>query len=547
MENGIFWSEIGSGFGEPGGTPLPRIPRCTPPPGVSTNTRADASQQRATITKQRVFNKAMINHFTEMIFVDEASPSTLDIDDWKILTQGGYTACDIKYQTAKSFINRCPMLLTAQQKLELRPDDQPAMDRRLRNYIFKSLPNPRKRATEWLRKHPMECVVWASTKARPLSDREESSGDGVEEDPASQIGDVILNHNEKDALQMLALQSDDSTKPLKETDKVPITFEESSEDGLDSDEDQCTSHLRRVLDLSSPGSLRRRQIANILEMHVREKEELIAREEQFHQHRRDSLVARGVPREHAELLPRNSSDPLPTQLKDDLATLHQKAIEEEKETRKRKAKEAFRGRWLRETEKELYDCVEKSHQAQDPYLSANMKAYVEILCDKLKLHHQSLGTYNTVEAIEERRRACVDLGILRQRDQHLVKSVQGPLPTKSKLEAVTQIGAATENRQAMPSPAAESSDDESMFVTPVPARLPARDVPASIPDDCAISDELLRLHSTKRQRCCSQSQTPNKRPKKHNLELLSQSKEMKGERRNQNFIENSPVVAMLLV
>ena len=34
VENGIFWSEIGSGFGEPGGTPLPRIPRCTPlPPG----------------------------------------------------------------------------------------------------------------------------------------------------------------------------------------------------------------------------------------------------------------------------------------------------------------------------------------------------------------------------------------------------------------------------------------------------------------------------------------------------------------------------------
>ena len=27
----IFESEIGSGFGEPGGTPLPRIPRNTPP------------------------------------------------------------------------------------------------------------------------------------------------------------------------------------------------------------------------------------------------------------------------------------------------------------------------------------------------------------------------------------------------------------------------------------------------------------------------------------------------------------------------------------
>ena len=43
----------------------------------------------------------MINRFTEVIFIDEACPSTLDIDDWKILTQGGYTACDVKYKTAK--------------------------------------------------------------------------------------------------------------------------------------------------------------------------------------------------------------------------------------------------------------------------------------------------------------------------------------------------------------------------------------------------------------------------------------------------------------
>ena len=99
----------------------------------------------ATITKQRVFNKAVINRFTEVIFIDEACPSTLDIDDWKILTQGGYTACDVKYKTAKSFINRCPMLLTAQKKLEFQPEDQPAMDRRLRSYTFNSLPKPRKK------------------------------------------------------------------------------------------------------------------------------------------------------------------------------------------------------------------------------------------------------------------------------------------------------------------------------------------------------------------------------------------------------------------
>ena len=35
----------------------------------------------ATVTKQRVFNKAMITPFTEVIFIDEADESVLDISD----------------------------------------------------------------------------------------------------------------------------------------------------------------------------------------------------------------------------------------------------------------------------------------------------------------------------------------------------------------------------------------------------------------------------------------------------------------------------------
>ena len=35
VENYIFWSEIGSGFGEPGGKPPPRIPRSTPGSPIS--------------------------------------------------------------------------------------------------------------------------------------------------------------------------------------------------------------------------------------------------------------------------------------------------------------------------------------------------------------------------------------------------------------------------------------------------------------------------------------------------------------------------------
>jgi len=131
----------------------------------------------ATITKQKVFNKSIISKETEVIFVDEASPTMLDVDDWKILSQGGFTACDVKYKTARSFFNRCPMFMTAQQKLQFKPDDQQAMDRRLRYYYFKSLPSPKKKAAQWLHNHPMECIVWVASKARVGSDDEQGSSD----------------------------------------------------------------------------------------------------------------------------------------------------------------------------------------------------------------------------------------------------------------------------------------------------------------------------------------------------------------------------------
>ena len=61
----------------------------------------------ATVTKQRAFNKSMITPFTEVIFIDQATETTLDINDWNILTQGVYmyAAHDAKYQNARAFIN----------------------------------------------------------------------------------------------------------------------------------------------------------------------------------------------------------------------------------------------------------------------------------------------------------------------------------------------------------------------------------------------------------------------------------------------------------
>lgn len=87
------------------------------------------------------------------------------------------------------------------------------MDRRLTNYVFKSLPNPRKKAAEWLRKHSMDCVAWALLKARLTTDQEESSNSSLGEE---HISDGVLKDKEKDTLRTLPL-ADVWTDTLDET------------------------------------------------------------------------------------------------------------------------------------------------------------------------------------------------------------------------------------------------------------------------------------------------------------------------------------------
>lgn len=99
------------------------------------------------------------------------------------------------------------MLITAQQKLQFKAEDQPVMNRRLRNYTFKSLPAPKKRAADWLPKHPMECVVWAAKNARRAEEEEDTSENSDEEevDQEMENDDGTLPEAEKEALRKMVL------------------------------------------------------------------------------------------------------------------------------------------------------------------------------------------------------------------------------------------------------------------------------------------------------------------------------------------------------
>ena len=388
----------------------------------------------ATVTKQRAFNKSMITPYTEVIFIDEATEKTLDMDDWKILTQGGYAAHDVKYRNARAFINRCPMLITSQRKLDFGPADQPAMDRRLRTYTFRSLPQPKKRASAWMKKHAMDCVIWAAQMAKAPEEDEESADE--EETSASEdeltAAEGVLLEEEKGAIRALslpALLTQDA--PADEVEEA-LTDDTHPDDTDSSPEDDRVKDLQNLIQQSHPGTLRRRQLEQMLKMEQRRRNEEERLQQEQHGRRQALFRRRGVSSQNARLLPINPDEPIPSPIVRDIQRHErvQKAAEEE--LRREKARVAYAGNWLRSTEKDLKECVEKCNAALDPSLLKNLRAYKEILCEKLKLHHRNLVTLNTKEAVEERRRVCIELGILREEDQHLVKSVAEPLPTEAR-------------------------------------------------------------------------------------------------------------------
>ena len=151
-------------------------------------------------------------------------------------------------------------------------------------------------------------------------------------------------------------------------------------------------------------------------------------------------------------------------------------------------------------------------------MRASMDALRELLSDKLRNHHRNVGTLGCSEALAERKRVCRELGLLRKEDQNMVNSLYEPLPAA---RVVTSLE--------------EDEEDNALFVTqqtppcvpqttPPGNHSPASPKPSGAPpsedlDDCAKSEQLLRMHGTKRRKdiSASQKQLQNKRAKTNTI------------------------------
>ena len=166
----------------------------------------------------------------------------------------------------------------------------------------------------------MECIAWAALKARVASDEEESS----EEDEAAErdmhADEGVLPESEKEALRTLQL-TDLLTESAERSQNNEETTQVDYEQDLDdSDDDETVAALKTSLEQSSPGSLRHRHISHILETRLQEKERLKRLEESRYEGYQQHLRSRGVSAENVMLLPRNCTEPLPTPIRNDLAS-----------------------------------------------------------------------------------------------------------------------------------------------------------------------------------------------------------------------------------
>ena len=161
---------------------------------------------------------------------------------------------------------------------------------------------------------------------------------------------------------------------------------------------------------------------------------------------------------------------MPKQIENDLAGFRQQTLQEDLKRKRERALAAFQTPWLLEMEQELHKLtrsLEMSDMNQERRTS--MEAYREVLQDKLRQFHENYGTAGCHFALEQRKRSCVTLGLLKKEQRFLVTSLFQVLSNEDDLAnlsdwMVTEMEAPPAKNQWMPHLQLQTH----FFLTPLP-------------------------------------------------------------------------------
>ena len=148
-------------------------------------------------------------------------------------------------------------------------------------------------------------------------------------------------------------------------------------------------------------------MSHLLEVRLELRERRRQLEQRQDEERQAALRAKGVQSQNLALLPTDPGEPMPSGIILDLQKYTEAQKAAQQEARLAAVRFAFQGTWLRDTETELKKCCDRYQATDEPFVRSNTKAYMQVLCQKLKDHHQALGTFNTAEALAERKKLCI--------------------------------------------------------------------------------------------------------------------------------------------
>ena len=419
-------------------------------------TRFIPARYIAMISKQKAFNKSLIDENTQIIFLDEAHAKLMDPDDWKILTQGGLTAHDCKFKTSSLAVIRCPMFITCQTDMDFGQEHNGAMAVRLRKFFFKRLTSPRVAGVqEFLQTNAMDCIVWACGLAITPDDELPPPVPGT----SVQQGDI--GEEEKERIRTMQLNESESEQEGSEPTEPNTAIDDSNVEG-DSEEsdtdstylDQWEKSLKNIALLQEQEpchSLKQRQLGLLAAEVKRTVDERESWEERARlrvlEETKERWISLGMLKEEDAHLLQSVNGPYHPNIERSRDQYFTRKKEEDQRMLEKKAREYFNNEWIMEKEKELRDLQKKEDAATDEDVKRALQYMLEVTVEALKLKFQKEEVQGLAKLVLlERRKKAVEMQWVSPSQAQRINSIWCPLP--------------------YPCEEMEDSDEEDLFITP---------------------------------------------------------------------------------
>ena len=393
----------------------------------------------AMITKQKAFNKSLVDQNTQVIFMDEAHVNLLDPDDWKILTQGGLTAHDRKYKKSHPAVIRCPMFITCQEEMNFGEQHNAAMEARLRKFYFRSLNSPPISGVQKsLRDNAMDCLVWACNVAVTPDDELPPPMPGSDSKPHE------VDDDEKQRIRAINLDSESDQETSEQGELMAeegTDIEDLGEEEADSDTESTQSRgwvrtletISKLQDLQPCHSLKNRQLgliaAGVKRARKERKSEAQRAKERILEEQRQHWIALGMIRQEDAHLLETVQGPYHPTIERSRDEYFAKKKEEEQKMLEETAAKYYENEWVWAKEKELRQLQEQEDEATDMDVKRALQYMIGVTVEALKLHFkrdQLPGLLRLV--ITERRKRAMDRKWLSIEQAQRVTSVWAPMP-----------------------------------------------------------------------------------------------------------------------